>query len=714
MKKKSLLILPIAFLLSACTITDPSTWFDFLKKKENNDKPDEGEVIDGPDEMHTHATSLSQNPNAPFYLKVGEAKDISVTLSPSPDLSEEKIFTWSLSGDYIDYVVDASASNKVRVTGKSEGTSYLTATNTYNPLLTKTFTIKVIEVTEDDAYIWQYVSANDLKKFDGRKTGRANLAGIEWDFERSSGEKTGTYYGGMSMGGSGNPETSIKLKAHTLRAVKSISIEAASMNSCHRMSVKVGEKTFIDNETVERVYNNAMSVYSSDSSISPTIGDILIDISSDEYVLPEGMSSADYKGPGTFWLKSITIIFDETPEFVTEKTFNFKEMYDDENDEILHNLPGSATQVSFTEGNFEVTLGSVKKEAASDDKIPGYAHSNGLIDIKLNKADEVISKVEFKFTYGTSSSKNNYSLEVSKTGGAPYSVTNIANDSNGLLKSYIFIENVNAVRLSNQNNNNVGLEYLKVNTRSGVNGTVKGLVVPEKFEPSKKAYLEGELFDTAGLKDLGVEFNEYSIPNDVLYPNQLDWYDGTSYEANPATATKELHEGTTSVYGVFNEFNVKVSGITVEVKMMNTSLVKSTSELNATNKYYVVDKDGKALLKSSSQQDMKNANGVEILDVDSFGDSLQISEILSADYFVFEPNQDGFNLKATTGHYVGMTNSGSFSINKNADIKKYTITIDADNGEASFQISNKYLTFDGAKFCLAAEPTSLLIYKVVA
>ncbi len=566
MKKKSLLILPIAFLLSACTITDPSTWFDFLKKKENTDQPDEGEVIDGPGEMHTHATSLSQTPNAPFYLKVGEVKDISVTLSPSPDLSEEKIFTWNLTGNYVDYVVDSTSSNKVRVTGKSEGTSYLTATNTYNPLLTKTFTIKVIDVEEDDTYLWQYNSSNDLKKFDGRKNGRANLNGVEWDFERSKGENTGTYYGGLSLGGSKNPETSIKLKAHIFRPVKNISIECASMNSWHKMSVKVGETTFIDNKPIERVYNDAMSLYSSPLNLEAATGDIEIDISCDEYKVPEGMEPSDFQGPGTFWLKSITIIFDDAPSTVTEKTFNFKEMYDDENDTILHNLTTSPKEISFEEDNFNIRFAKVKKEASSNEKIPGYAHSSGAIDVKLNKADEVISKVEFKFTYGEMSSKNYYSLETSKSSGFVYSSSNITNNNEGLLRSYIFVENVNSIRFNVQNSYNVGLEYLKIYTRSGESGTINNLIVPEKLEPTKTEYTAGQLFDSAGIDVFKLTFNEANVPNEIINSYQLDWYDGTSYESDPENAVKKLQVGTTSVYGVLSEYVFKVSGITVTPK----------------------------------------------------------------------------------------------------------------------------------------------------
>ena len=561
MKKKSLLILPIAFMLSACTITDPSTWFDFLKKKDS--EPEDGDVIDGPDDMHIHATSLTQKPGASFILKVGEIKDISVSLSPVPDLAEERVFNWFLGGEYIDYVVDSVASNKVRITGKAEGTSYLTATNTYNPILSKTFTIKVIDVKEDDTYLWQYNSSNDLSKFDGKKTGRAYLGGMEWDFTRSKGLYNGTYYGALSFGKDKNPETSIILKAHTLRAIKSISIEAASMNSWHKMSVKVGETTFIDDVNVDRVYNDTINLYTSSSTLEPTTGDILIDISSEEYKVPEGMEPAEFKGPGTFWLKSITIIFDDAPETKTEKMFDFKAMYDDENDTVLHTLGTTPTRVSFREDNFEVVFASVKKEAKTGDKIPGYAHSNGAIDVKLDKANEVISKVEFKFTYGTTGSKNIYSLETSKTNGLVYAKSYISSNSDGLLKQYIFTENVNAIRFNVQNSYNVGLEYLKIYTRSGELGTINNIIVPEKFEPTKKEYKEGELFDPAGLNDLAFSFNEEGITNEVFSASKLEWYDGTSYETDPLTATKQLQAGTTSVYGVIGDYSVKVSNITV-------------------------------------------------------------------------------------------------------------------------------------------------------
>lgn len=315
MKKKSLLILPIAFLLSACTITDPSTWFDFLKKKDNS-QPDEGEVIDGPDEMHTHATSLNQTPNAPFYLKVDESREISVSLSPSPDLAEEKVFTWTLSGDFIEYSVNQTNTAKVTVTGKKPGTSTLTATNTYNELLTKTFTIKVIEFDESKDYLWEYASA-DRAQFGydntnaklGTLEGDAMLNGVKWHYVRSNLSSLQSSMGSVGFGKGSAPETHIHLETENVRSVKKFTIEAASANSLAKMTVKVGDTVYMNEVTVPRDSWDVIQTIESELGPSAS-GKIEIDVYTPEF---DSTRTEDetYKKPGAFYLKSILINFNE-------------------------------------------------------------------------------------------------------------------------------------------------------------------------------------------------------------------------------------------------------------------------------------------------------------------------------------------------------------------------------------------------------------------
>ena len=163
MNKKSLLIFPICLLLAGCQIKLFGKTIKIFemnsqqeqKEDENKDKdntPEPGPEDITPEDPTTHATSCSATPNAPFYLKVGESKTVEMSLSPSPSKDEEKIFEWKLSGNSASYVVDTNT-RKAVVTGVSAGTSYLTATNTFNDNLKKTFTINVIEFDEQKDYL---------------------------------------------------------------------------------------------------------------------------------------------------------------------------------------------------------------------------------------------------------------------------------------------------------------------------------------------------------------------------------------------------------------------------------------------------------------------------------------------------------------------------------------------------------------------------------
>ena len=81
-KSTALLLVPSVFMLFSCG-----------KKKASN-KPAEPDihVIDDEDveDLKQHAVSISADPNAPFYLKIGETRDLKVTLSPPPTYSSEK------------------------------------------------------------------------------------------------------------------------------------------------------------------------------------------------------------------------------------------------------------------------------------------------------------------------------------------------------------------------------------------------------------------------------------------------------------------------------------------------------------------------------------------------------------------------------------------------------------------------------------------------
>ena len=352
-------------------------------------------------------------------------------------------------------------------------------------------------------------------------------------------------------------------------------------------------------------------VTTTDEVSTPVSGKIQIDV-----VTPEMDNSRkedpDYNAPGAFYLKSILIHFSDTIETVTEETFNFKDMYDNRvaGDGIFGDLTKiTAKQIQFSQNDFDVTLEKVKKEATEN--IPDYAHTNGYIEVKLNKPGEEIFKVEFKIEYGTTSDsyKTLYGLYVSKSGGAPFKSLDITSDKTTcMLNASLFESNhINAIRLVPSKTNNIGLDYLKISTKAGINPTISSITPPAEFVPSVKEYSSGELFDTTGLGDLTISYEESGVEPDLLPASELEWFDGVSYDADAATATKELQAGTTYVCGIFRGKKVaEITGLTVVDIPISLTLVKNISDINTTDHYFIIEKDSKTLIKGSAAGDMGN------------------------------------------------------------------------------------------------------------
>lgn len=328
MKKKILVMLPIlsTFLLSGCQmnlfgkkININLPWEEKQSEsKETDDGSSSGPIDDiDPGEAKTHATSISQTPNAPFYLKVNESRQISVSLSPAPTEAFEKTFTWKLTGDSISYVVDESSTNKATVTGVKEGTATLEAVNDFNYTLTKTFTIKVINFSEDYDYLWQYQSSdreqfgyvNETGKKAGFTEGDAILGGMTWHYTRSEATSLQSSMGSIGFGKGGEPEKHVHLETENVREVKNITIEAASANSLAKMTVKVGETLFMNEKEVLRPSYDTVGTLNSENSEFAT-GKIEIDVITPA-VDKDQLENPDYKVPGAFYLKSILINFNE-------------------------------------------------------------------------------------------------------------------------------------------------------------------------------------------------------------------------------------------------------------------------------------------------------------------------------------------------------------------------------------------------------------------
>ena len=728
---KKMLLLPIlgSFLLTGCKFSlFGKTIYLFEKPKDK-----EPEVIPDvdPEDMHQHATSLSYStgsPNAPFYLKVGETRNLGVTLSPSPDLDNEKTCNWKIdNAESVSYEVDSTDSKKVTVTGVKTGTSKLTVTNDYNRNLTYTFTIKVIDYDEDNDYLWQYTS-EDRKGFgyiyqtrpEGVTEGDASLNGINWHFTRSKAVTLQSSMGAVGFGRGGEPETHIHLECDNIRTVENFTIEAASANSLAKMTVKVGDTVFINDATVPADYYDTIGTIYSDKDVTPSNGKIEIDIVTPEYD-PAKEADPTYKKPGAFYLKSMFINFADDVIPAHEKTYNFKALYEDQESTFYNSLSSSGKQVSYADETFSFNFKSIKTES---DKVPGYAVTNGDIEIKPLFSDEVFYKVEAKFNFGELTTKSSYIVEKSKTGGLIYSSTGIASDKEtGELKVLFFEDHLNMLRLKVSGSSYIGLESIKVTTVKGSPLTVKKIAVPEEFTPTKTQYMVGDEFSTEGLPDLEIEFNEEGIRPETLSVNALTWYDGTSYDADPSKAKTQLELGTTKVCGVYNgQLVVTITGITVLDNPQNLTLVKNVSEIDTTSHYYIIARVKGKLIRGSAGSSMGgNSDAGQGSLAANVGESVSISAAFRNDYYVFEKESEKFAVKSTTGHYFGITKSGNLSRSAKPDNKYFTLTMDADGlMTIAFEKPDdssvvKYLALGSSAIGLQTEVTAnLSLYKVAA
>ena len=727
--KKKFLLLPIigSFLLTGCKINlFGKTIYLFEKPKES--EPTEVNIDDvTPDDQKQHSNKMNIKPSTRFILKVGEVQNLTVEYSPTPTDVSEIDTEFTLNGDCIEYSVTSTTASKINlsVKGKAAGYCELTAQCKYNPTLKNTFKIDVVDYNEDTSYLWRFDKDIDVAPFTDRESGVAQLGGLEWEFSRSNLVKVSADTGALKFGLSKQPETEIRLTAHNTRKISHITIETASANSQSVMNVSVGETKYIEDAVCSKLgSDNSFDLLTSSASVEKTAGDIVIDVKTPKYEQSQDTPDSGYKAPGAFYIKSITILFEDEPTFANSKKYDFKAMYADEEDTVLHTLPATAKAVSIVDDDYEINFANAKKET---EDIPEYALSNGNIDIKLKRPDEVISKIEFKYVDGGKGGV--YSLSTTRVGGEPFANTNTKGDGDGLIKTYILEDNVNFVRLTN-GDKFVGLEYLEIKTRTGVVGTIKELAKPEKFEPAKKVYGKNDEFVPDGMNDALIKFNEIGVRDVHLPVSLLEWYDGVSYETNPATATKKLAVGTTKVVGVYRgTYTIEYQGIEVKDEAINVEKVTSVSEITSDGKYYLACPTSHLILKGSSANDVIfTGNGCFKDEELVFSDSMEFNKALEEDYLTFTALSNGhFTIKTPKG-YFSITGSGNATCSSTAtNYREFEIT--EEEGGLQFMIFRNDGTVEepsGPKFYIASsgsiiklydsldKKNSVVLYKVVA
>lgn len=319
MKKKILTLMPIAFILCSCNFKFKIKWPWSKDKEENNQNQviiDEKTIDDedaGP--INIHASKLNCDPKASFYLRIGETRNLKLSFDQKPTLASERTFQWSASNDFVSFVVDSEDSMKATVKGVSAGTCTIKAINDYNSTLIGEFTVKVLDISDENSYLWQYDSSTDRKEFGystdtkaGTPSGVAVLNGREWSYTRSKASSLQTDYGALGFGKGKEPETLVHLETESNRVVEKIVVEAASANSLAKLTVKVGETAIFNQVQLDRVSYDVVGTLTSE--LCSAEGKITFDFVTPEYD-PAGAEDPNYKAPGAVYLKSILIYFQE-------------------------------------------------------------------------------------------------------------------------------------------------------------------------------------------------------------------------------------------------------------------------------------------------------------------------------------------------------------------------------------------------------------------
>ena len=281
-----------------------------------------------PEEQKTHATKVTPEPNAPFYLKVGQTKLVNVSFDQTPTEDKEKTFTWKsddvnkakLNKNKDEYKIteemltpEDTKGLKCAITGVSEGAVTVSATNDYNKSIVGYFYPNVINFSEKNNYLWEYKS-EDRKEFgydskeakQGTKEGVANLGGKEWSYSRSETTSLQSSHGAVGFGKGSEPETHIHLETENSRIIKKIVIEAASHKALAQMTVKVGDTPIISQKCPDVYYDKVQSVSSADNLALE--GKISIDFETPEYD-PSRSEDPTYIKPGATYIKSILIYY---------------------------------------------------------------------------------------------------------------------------------------------------------------------------------------------------------------------------------------------------------------------------------------------------------------------------------------------------------------------------------------------------------------------
>lgn len=642
---------------------------------------------------YKHAKTVKGDPNAPFFLKVGEEKLIKAVLDPVPERDLEKTFKWKTSNSSIATITpDTVDTRNATVKALKSGEVIITATNDYSPSLKYEFHINCIDFSSGNMSLWEY-SNNDKNQFGytsdnkaGIQSGTANLGGLEWDFTRSEVVSLNTSKTGMIGFGKGKaPETRVELVNKNKRKVERIEIQTVSAYALTNITIKVGDTEVINCKTPSSTEDVPPAINS--GTLEDLTGDISILFETPEYDAKEEAEHPDtYKAPGAFYIKYIWITYEpEIIEYVTEKTYDFASMYADTESEFYKLVPSSAAAKVYEDDDFVISFAKIAKPADSD-KNPNCAKTNADIEIFPKNNKEVIKTINFEYAAQTNNN-NRFDVYTSVLGGAPYT-TKIASGDNSSVSAVIYDANINAVKLAANTNYNVALKTLTIKTVAGEHAVMDSVAFTEGAAPTKLEYNDGDLFDPTGLGEATVKFTNTEIPDVKISTDSFTYYDGPSYDKPEDHSGKKttLSVGTTYIYAVYKNFEIKIEGLTVELVLSTFSKVKSVSELSD-GTYLITCPSKKAILKGSA--DTSSTFGaskyIDYVDSCEFGDEISLNQLYENEVVTFTLSNNVYHLSTLSGKNIGMTGSNGTSVAKSPEFIDWNISID-ESGYATMSI----------------------------
>lgn len=280
-----------------------------------------GTPID-PDIADKNVTGISLKYTKDFYMQVGDTLDFSVSFKGGGGDDQKGIVWYSTDTDVVSIETKEKTSQCV-LSANHEGSALIVARSTYDPTLTDSVTITVID-NSIYTYIWQMNSGETYHKAFNDEEGKTktdgtiDLNGLEWEFHFDTPNKSVGGGQALTFGSNDAPYGNITFKAANTRHIRSISVLCSSSaihiddgsehgksgdEGSSRISITIGDTKYVDDiatpkYSTDQPLDTVTGITVDDDSLS---GDIFI------HFTPTYKNVETKENAGAIYLKSIII-----------------------------------------------------------------------------------------------------------------------------------------------------------------------------------------------------------------------------------------------------------------------------------------------------------------------------------------------------------------------------------------------------------------------